>query len=216
MTAAAVRVKGGSFFWVPIVGVEIHAQINSTSKLFSGASNSSKSVTNSCFDLFDVSIPGSLPRVNEYCVRSAVKTAIALGLNLNKMSVFDRKHYFYADLPAGYQITQQRIPLASGSTSLHQLVETFEVSEATLNCVAGGSLLYPIYNPDSRSESRMIPQVARFDRLQIEHDSAKTVTLDDTVLVDMNRCGAPLMEIVSQPDFQFGYQVTDRPNLLND
>ena len=99
-----------------MVGVEIHAQVNSLSKLFSSAPNSnpSKSSLNSNFDLFDVSMPGSLPKLNEYCVKSAVKTSLALGLNVNKVSVFDRKHYFYADLPAGYQITQQRMPLASG------------------------------------------------------------------------------------------------------
>ena len=114
---AAIRV--GKHFWVPVVGIEIHAKINSLSKLFSASSNATpKSAANSQIALFDVSMPGSLPRVNEYCVKAAVKTALALGLRVNKTSLFDRKHYFYADLPAGYQITQQRIPLAVGMNSL--------------------------------------------------------------------------------------------------
>ena len=112
-------VKVGKHFWVPVVGIEIHAKINSFSKLFSSGSNSSKSAANSQIALFDVSMPGSLPRVNEYCVKAAVKTAVALGLSVNKTSLFDRKHYFYADLPAGYQITQQRIPLAVGNEFIH-------------------------------------------------------------------------------------------------
>lgn len=99
--------------WESVVGLEIHAQLDTKSKLFSGAQNVFGGVVNNCVALFDAAIPGTLPVLNRQCVQLGVLTALALSCKVNEVSMFDRKHYFYADLPAGYQITQQRAPLAN-------------------------------------------------------------------------------------------------------
>lgn len=99
--------------WQSVVGLEVHAQLNTESKLFSGAQNTFGGVVNNCVSLFDAAIPGTLPVLNRRCVELGIKTALALSCTVNEVSTFDRKHYFYADLPSGYQITQQRAPLAS-------------------------------------------------------------------------------------------------------
>lgn len=98
--------------WQSVVGLEVHAQLNSESKLFSGAQNVFGGVVNNCVSLFDAAIPGTLPVLNRRCVELGLRTALALSCKVNEVSTFDRKHYFYADLPTGYQITQQRAPLA--------------------------------------------------------------------------------------------------------
>ena len=100
--------------YISTIGLEVHAQINSKTKLFSSAPNTSQEPVNSCVNLLDTSIPGTLPSLNKKCVELGVATSLVLGMNLNYTSEFDRKHYFYADLPTGYQITQQRKPLAQG------------------------------------------------------------------------------------------------------
>lgn len=99
--------------WKSVVGLEIHAQLCTESKLFSGARNKFGGVVNNCVSLFDAAIPGTLPVLNMKCVEYGIKTALALSCTINEVSSFDRKHYFYADLPSGYQITQQRAPLAN-------------------------------------------------------------------------------------------------------
>lgn len=99
--------------WQSVVGLEVHAQLNTKSKLFSGAENIFGGLVNNCVSLFDAAIPGTLPVLNRKCVELGVLTALALSCKVNEVSSFDRKHYFYADLPAGYQITQQRAPLAN-------------------------------------------------------------------------------------------------------
>lgn len=99
--------------WQSVVGLEVHAQLNTESKLFSGAQNTFGGLVNNCVSLFDAAIPGTLPVLNRKCVELGVLTALALSCKVNEVSSFDRKHYFYADLPSGYQITQQRAPLAS-------------------------------------------------------------------------------------------------------
>lgn len=99
--------------WQSVVGLEVHAQLNTESKLFSGAQNTFGGVVNNCVSLFDAAVPGTLPVLNRKCVELGIMTALALSCRVNEVSTFDRKHYFYADLPTGYQITQQRAPLAS-------------------------------------------------------------------------------------------------------
>lgn len=99
--------------WQSVVGLEVHAQLNTESKLFSGAQNTFGGVVNNCVSLFDAATPGTLPVLNRKCVELGIMTALALSCKVNEVSTFDRKHYFYADLPTGYQITQQRNPLAS-------------------------------------------------------------------------------------------------------
>lgn len=167
--------------WKSVVGLEIHAQITSESKLFSGARNSFAAEINSSVALLDASIPGCLPVLNRRCVEAGVKTALALNCKIHEVSMFDRKHYFYCDLPTGYQITQQRAPLASS-----------------------GKLTFPILN--SSKDSKMYYKSVRLHQLQLEQDSGKSLH-DDKLgvsLIDLNRAGVPLMELVFDPELTDG------------
>ncbi|GFO02787.1 glutamyl-tRNA(gln) amidotransferase subunit b, mitochondrial [Plakobranchus ocellatus] len=176
----ADRQKQSQTSWEPVIGLEIHAQIKSASKLFSGAGTQYGASPNTQVSLFDAAFPGTLPVLNQRCVQAAVRTAQALGCHINCVSKFDRKHYFYADMPAGYQITQQRHPLA-----------------------VGGSLTY-VYQCSITSfvERRS----ARLIQIQLEQDSGKSLhDLENGVsLIDLNRAGHGLMEIVTEPDFTSG------------
>ncbi|QGR02364.1 Asp-tRNA(Asn)/Glu-tRNA(Gln) amidotransferase GatCAB subunit B [Ehrlichia ruminantium] len=108
-------IKGKTSDWEIVIGLEVHAQVISNSKLFSGASARTYSaLPNTQVSLFDVAMPGMLPVLNEYCVYQAVKTGLALSCQINNYSAFDRKNYFYPDLPSGYQITQFYYPIAMG------------------------------------------------------------------------------------------------------
>lgn len=136
--------------WKSVIGLEVHAQIQTNSKLFSGAEVAFSSPINSCVSLFDASIPGTLPVLNRKCVELGVRTALALGCKVNSVSMFDRKHYFYADLPAGYQITQQRAPLARE-----------------------GLLSFPVFVPGVSRKPYY--KSARLHQLQLEQDSGKSL-----------------------------------------
>ena len=162
-----------------MIGLEVHAQINCESKLFSSAPHKFNSAVNTNVSYFDASVPGTLPVLNRRCVEAAVETALALQSDISLTSYFDRKHYFYSDLPAGYQITQQRLPLARGGQLQFPLLETE---------LPGG--------PGQR--------VSKVEQLQLEQDSGKSLHDEDRSLVDLNRCGAGLMEIVFQPDLRHG------------
>ncbi|KAN0039479.1 hypothetical protein ACTA71_007268 [Dictyostelium dimigraforme] len=167
--------------WELIVGIEVHAQTSSKQKLFSkGRSTGSMEgrEANTCVDYFDVAFPGTLPVINKECVDHAISTGIALRGKINKESYFDRKHYFYQDLPQGYQITQYRKPL-----------------------VRGGSMELEL--SDGRTHEIKITQI------QLEQDSGKSIhDIHPTrTLVDLNRAGIGLMEIVSEPDFRSSEQV---------
>eukprot|EP00658_Telonema_sp_P-2_P077078 TRINITY_DN6892_c0_g1_i20.p1 TRINITY_DN6892_c0_g1~~TRINITY_DN6892_c0_g1_i20.p1 ORF type:complete len:393 (-),score=101.75 TRINITY_DN6892_c0_g1_i20:98-1186(-) len=153
------------------IGLELHAQILSTSKMFSHAAVSTSAAPNTCIALLDAGLPGSLPVLNRRCVEQGVKTALALSAQVHTKSYFERKHYFYADMPLGFQITQQASPVATG-----------------------GSLGIPL-------KDGSIKQV-RINRLQLEQDSGKSVhdVSPELSLVDLNRAGVGLMEIVSAPD----------------
>jgi aspartyl-tRNA(Asn)/glutamyl-tRNA(Gln) amidotransferase subunit B len=94
-----------------VIGLEVHAQVTSNSKLFSSSSTKFGSEPNTQVSLVDAAFPGMLPVINEYCVKQAIKTGIGLNAQINKRSVFDRKNYFYADLPQGYQISQFKDPI---------------------------------------------------------------------------------------------------------
>ena len=97
--------------WEVVIGLEVHAQVKSSSKLFSSSSTAFGAPPNSQVSLVDAAMPGMLPVINEYCIKQAVKTGIGLNAKINNFSIFDRKNYFYADLPQGYQISQYNIPL---------------------------------------------------------------------------------------------------------
>lgn len=170
-----------SFRWKSVVGLEIHAQIATESKLFSGSRNRFSDPINSSVALLDASIPGSLPVLNRRCVEAGIKTALALSCQVNEISMFDRKHYFYADLPVGYQITQQRAPLASH-----------------------GSLSFPVVVPDSSRKPYY--KTVRLHQLQLEQDSGKSLHDEDAgiSMIDLNRAGVPLMELVFDPDLEDG------------
>src|SRR2546429_8029649 len=109
--SGAKRLKGATGDWEVVVGMEVHAQVTSRSKLFSGASTAFGGAPNSHVSLVDAAMPGMLPVINEECVRQAVRTGLGLKAQINLRSVFDRKNYFYPDLPQGYQISQYKSPI---------------------------------------------------------------------------------------------------------
>src|SRR5476651_691224 len=104
-------IKGASGDWEVVIGMEVHAQVTSASKLFSGASTEFGGAPNSHVSLVDAAMPGMLPVINEECVRQAIRTGLGLKAKINLKSVFDRKNYFYPDLPQGYQISQYKSPI---------------------------------------------------------------------------------------------------------
>ncbi|KAG0260724.1 hypothetical protein BG011_001673 [Mortierella polycephala] len=161
--------------WEPIIGLEIHAQIKSKTKLFSGAYTSFNAPTNSNVSLIDAAYPGTLPQLSQECVDLAVKTSLALEAHVYPTSSFDRKHYFYPDLPLGYQITQHYEPLAQNGrvvlSSLDGLDYTLTVG---------------------------------IEQLQLEQDTGKSIhdIYPGLTLLDLNRAGTGLMEIVTKPDMR--------------
>src|SRR5580692_880175 len=111
-TAKSERlIKGATGDWEIVVGMEVHAQVASRAKLFSGAATAFGAEPNSQVSLVDAAMPGMLPVINRHCVEQAVKTGLGLQAKVNLVSVFDRKNYFYPDLPAGYQISQYKNPI---------------------------------------------------------------------------------------------------------
>lgn len=147
------------------IGLEIHCQMSTVHKLFSRAKIGENSSPNSNIDLFDIALPGTLPVLNFDTIHYAVRTGLALDGEINKRSIFDRKHYFYPDLPSGYQITQFFEPI---------------VKNAKL----------PITGKD-----------VHIKQIHIEQDAGKLIHGHDGSYVDYNRAGVPLMEIVTEPDF---------------
>ena len=166
-------VAGATGDWEIIVGMEIHAQVTSRSKLFSGASTEFGAEPNSHVSLVDAAMPGMLPVINAECVAQAVRTGLGLEARINRRSVFDRKNYFYPDLPQGYQISQYKDPIVGEGVVKVDLTptESFEVGIERLHLEqdAGKSL----------------------------HDQSPTESF-----VDLNRSGVALMEIVSKPDMR--------------
>uniref|UniRef100_A0A5F9C8E3 Glutamyl-tRNA(Gln) amidotransferase subunit B, mitochondrial n=1 Tax=Oryctolagus cuniculus TaxID=9986 RepID=A0A5F9C8E3_RABIT len=164
----AQKPRKGAQEWAAVVGLEIHAQISSNSKLFSGAEVRFAAPPNSLVSFFDASLPGTLPVLNRRCVEAAVMTGLALNCHINQKSLFDRKHYFYADLPAGYQITQQRLPIA-----------------------VNGNLAYSIC---VGKQQREITKTVRVKQIQLEQDSGKSLhdDLRSQTLVDLNRAEGQL------------------------
>src|SRR5881409_2245553 len=110
-TSKSKLIKGATGDWEVVVGMEVHAQVTSNSKLFSGASTEFGGQSNSHVSLVDAAMPGMLPVINEVCISQAVRTGLGLKARINLRSVFDRKNYFYPDLPQGYQISQYKSPI---------------------------------------------------------------------------------------------------------
>ena len=178
MSATASNlIKGASGDWEVVIGMEVHAQVTSKSKLFSGAATEFGGAPNSHVSLVDAAMPGMLPVINAECVRQAVRTGLGLNAKINLKSVFDRKNYFYPDLPQGYQISQYKQPVVGegevvvdlpGSASVAIGIERLHLEQD-----AGKSL----------------------------HDRSPTLSY-----VDLNRSGVALMEIVSKPDLRSAEQ----------
>ena len=120
-------IKGEKGNWEVIIGLEVHAQVTSNSKLFSGSSTKFGAEPNTQVSLVDSAFPGMLPVINEYCVRQAIKTGLGLNAKINHFSVFDRKNYFYADLPQGYQISQYKNPIVGEGNITLDLQESMVI-----------------------------------------------------------------------------------------
>ena len=165
--------KGKIHEWETVIGLEIHAQVKSNSKLFSNSSTAFGSKPNSQVSLVDAAMPGMLPVINKYCVEQAVKTGIGLNAKINNHSVFDRKNYFYADLPQGYQISQYKYPIVGEG-------------KVTIDFKDGSS-----------KDIRILRLHLEQDAGKSLHDQNPTKTY-----VDLNRSGVALMEIVSEPDIR--------------
>ncbi len=177
MTESTYRIQGNTGEWEVVIGLEVHAQITSESKLFSGSSTGFGAEPNSHVSLVDAAMPGMLPVPNRECLRQAVRTGMAVGAQINRWSRFDRKNYFYADLPQGYQISQL----------YHPIVGEGEI-EVTLN----------EKDPDSAVKKIGI------ERIHVEQDAGKLMHDQHPTMsfVDLNRSGVALMEIVSRPDMR--------------
>ena len=166
-------IKGASGDWEIVIGLEVHAQVTSHSKLFSGASTEFGGEPNAHVSLVDAAMPGMLPVINQECVRQAVRTGLGLNAQINRRSVFDRKNYFYPDSPQGYQISQYKSPIVGEG---EVVVELDGGKTATIGI-----------------ERLHLEQ----DAGKLLHDQLPTMSY-----VDLNRCGVALMEIVSKPDIR--------------
>ena len=173
----AYRLKGASGEWEVVIGLEVHAQITATaSKLFSGAATAFGAEPNTQVSLIDAAMPGMLPVPNRECIRQAVRTGLALEAKVNRWSRFDRKNYFYADLPQGYQISQLYHPLV-GEGEVEILLDEQDESSA---------------------------KTVGIERIHVEQDAGKLMHDQHATMsyVDLNRAGVALMEIVSRPDMR--------------
>ncbi|MEY4869927.1 MAG: aspartyl/glutamyl-tRNA amidotransferase subunit [Pseudomonadota bacterium] len=171
------RIQGVTGEWEVVIGLEVHAQVTSKAKLFSGASAAYGGEPNSHVSLVDAAMPGMLPVPNRECIRQAVRTGMAINAQINRYSRFDRKNYFYADLPQGYQISQL----------YHPIVGEGEI-EVTLD----------EKDPDSPRK------IIGIERIHVEQDAGKLMHDQHPTMsyVDLNRSGVALMEIVSRPDMR--------------
>ena len=172
-------ISGETGKWEVVIGLEVHAQVSSNAKLFSSSATKFGSEPNSQVSLIDAAMPGMLPVINKFCIEQAVKTGLGLKAKINLLSVFDRKNYFYADLPQGYQISQFKHPIVSeGEVILDMPYGTKKIGIERLHLEqdAGKSL----------------------------HDQDPTKTF-----IDLNRSGVALMEIVSKPDLRSPEEVAE-------
>ncbi len=165
-------IPGAKGDWEVVIGMEVHAHVTSKAKLFSGASTEFGGEPNSQVSLVDAAMPGMLPVINAFCVEQAVRTGLGLKAKINKKSVFDRKNYFYPDLPQGYQISQYKSPV-----------------------VGEGRVLVDTHDGEIE---------VGIERLHLEQDAGKSIhdQHPSLSLVDLNRSGVALMEIVSKPDLR--------------
>ena len=171
------RIRGATGDWEVVIGLEVHAQVTSNAKLFSGAATAFGAEPNTQVSLVDAAMPGMLPTPNRECIRQAVRTGMAIDAVINKWSRFDRKNYFYADLPQGYQISQLYHPL---------------VGEGVVEIVL------------DEKDPNSVPKAIGVERIHVEQDAGKLMHDQHPTrsYVDLNRSGVALMEIVSRPDMR--------------
>lgn len=155
---------------VPTIGIEVHVELKSKGKVFSKAENNFNASTNTNVTVLDLGYPGTLPNLNKEVVNMAIKACLAFNCNITRSMHFDRKNYFYPDLPKGYQITQQKTPIGTDG-----YVEI-----------------------DINGEKKRI----RLERMHIEEDTCKSIHTEKATLLNFNRAGVPLIEIVSRPDMK--------------
>lgn len=177
MTESNYRIRGATGDWEVVIGLEVHAQVTSNAKLFSGAATAFGAEPNTQVSLVDAAMPGMLPTPNRECIRQAVRTGMAIDAVINKWSRFDRKNYFYADLPQGYQISQLYHPL---------------VGEGVVEIVL------------DEKDPNSVPKAIGVERIHVEQDAGKLMHDQHPTrsYVDLNRSGVALMEIVSRPDMR--------------
>ncbi|WP_295530614.1 Asp-tRNA(Asn)/Glu-tRNA(Gln) amidotransferase subunit GatB [Novosphingobium sp. Chol11] len=176
MTDTAYRIHGATGEWEVVIGLEVHAQITTHAKLFSGSSTTFGAEPNAQVSLVDAAMPGMLPVPNRECIRQAVRTGMAIDAQINPWSRFDRKNYFYADLPQGYQISQLYHPI---------------VGEGAIEIT-----------PDEKHPDQT--KTIGVERIHVEQDAGKLMHDQHPTMsyVDLNRSGVALMEIVSRPDMR--------------
>ena len=176
MTDTSYRIQGATGEWEVVIGLEVHAQVTSNAKLFSGAATEFGAEPNTQVSLVDAAMPGMLPVPNMECIRQAVRTGMAIDAQINRWSRFDRKNYFYADLPQGYQISQLYHPL---------------VGEGAIEI-----------SPDDKNPDAT--KVIGVERIHVEQDAGKLMHDQHPTrsYVDLNRSGVALMDIVSRPDMR--------------
>ncbi len=174
------QIKGKNNIYELVVGCEIHAQVASQSKLFSRAATEFGAPQNSQVSLVDAAMPGMLPTINEECVRQAVKTGLGINAQINLRSIFDRKNYFYPDLPQGYQISQLFFPIVGEG-------------EVEITLEDGSKKTIPV------------------ERIHLEQDAGKSIhdQHPTATLIDLNRSGIALMEIVSKPDMRSPFEASE-------
>ncbi|MBU3078893.1 Asp-tRNA(Asn)/Glu-tRNA(Gln) amidotransferase subunit GatB [Sphingomonas sp. XMGL2] len=177
MVVSVYQLEGATGAWEVVIGLEVHAQVTSEAKLFSGASTKFGAEPNANVSLVDAAMPGMLPVPNRECIRQAVRTGMAIEAEINRWSRFDRKNYFYADLPQGYQISQLYHPL-----------------------VGEGVVAIEPLERDGPGEAKKV----RVERIHVEQDAGKLMHDQHPTrsYVDLNRSGVALMEIVSRPDMR--------------
>ncbi|MEO0389661.1 MAG: Asp-tRNA(Asn)/Glu-tRNA(Gln) amidotransferase subunit GatB [Pseudomonadota bacterium] len=177
-TPTPKTIAGAKHDWELVIGMEVHAQVASNAKLFSAASTTFGAEPNSNVAFVDAAMPGMLPVINEFCIEQTVRTGLGLKAEINLRSAFDRKNYFYPDLPQGYQISQLYHPI-----------------------VGMGEVMVEL-GPDSGQPGTA--RLVRIERIHMEQDAGKSIHDMDPAMsfVDLNRTGVCLMEIVSRPDIR--------------
>jgi aspartyl-tRNA(Asn)/glutamyl-tRNA(Gln) amidotransferase subunit B len=169
--------------WEVVIGLEVHTQLATRSKIFSGSSTAFGAAPNTQASAVDIALPGVLPVLNKGAVECAIKFGLAIGATLNRVNVFDRKNYFYPDLPKGYQISQLAKPIVEGGAL---------------------KILVPSTGSPSSGSGQSEERVIHLTRAHMEEDAGKSLHEDFHGMtgIDLNRAGTPLLEIVSEPEMR--------------